>query len=598
EIETVWDGDECGHGIIGFVSYGEYYESRADLDDLIEDEFKFVYGGVYVDRDVRLPPYEIIAQGKEAIANYYKALKSAEKPLNESKLILIGDGGSGKTSLMKRLLGLNFNPQESQTHCININTLTLQHNGNEIKLHCWDFGGQQIMHATHQFFLSKRSLYLLVLDSRRETQVDYWLKHIQTFGKNAPVIIVINKIDENPHFDLPQQRQLKKRYPNLKHISRISCATQQGMSELQRLIQNTLPDIELLNTVFPAKWFKVKTAITEQAEKTNFTSYEHYVDICQANGITKESEQNTLINFLHDLGLVNHFQDRWLRETNVINPQWLTEAVYTIINAPQLAGTGKLHREHLTSLLDNATYPVRKHDYIIELMKKFELCYALNDNEYLLPDLFPTQEPDFEFDDEHALHFILEYEFLPKSIFTRFIVRMHRDILDNTYWRNGVLLRECACDTIALVEIDSNRLVLQITGSQKREYLAILLFILKDIHRSFSHLNVTEKIGLPDEPQLTVNHDYLLKLAQNGHREYLPPEKPEKSYKIMDLLGLVAPPSETETMQMLQKILSILEAQDIEQDLFDHIDEVVKVNPGMFGLSLDVNALVKKLLRK
>ncbi len=66
----------------------------------------------------------------------------------------------------------------------------------------------------------------------------------------------------------------------------------------------------------------------------------------------------------------------------------------------------------------------------------------------------------------------------------------------------------------------------------------------------------------------------------------------------MDLLGLVAPPSETETMQMLQKILSILEAQDIEQDLFDHIDEVVKVNPGMFGLSLDVNALVKKLLRK
>ncbi len=84
------------------------------------------------------------------------------------------------------------------------------------------------MHATHQFFLSKRSLYLLVLDSRRETQVDYWLKHIQTFGKNAPVIIVINKIDENPHFYLPQQRQLKKRYPNFKQVCRLSCATQQG----------------------------------------------------------------------------------------------------------------------------------------------------------------------------------------------------------------------------------------------------------------------------------------------------------------------------------------------------------------------------------
>jgi internalin A len=170
--------------------------------------------------------------------------------------------------------------------------------------------------------------------------VDYWLKHIQTFGKNAPMIIVINKIDENPHFNLPQQRQLKQGYPNLKHICRISCAKEQGIKELNSAIQNTLPDIELFNTAFPEKWFKVKTAIAEQAKQTNFTSYEHYVDICQANGIKKESEQNTLINFLHDLGIINHFQDPWLRETNVINPQWITEAVYTLITTPIFNNNG------------------------------------------------------------------------------------------------------------------------------------------------------------------------------------------------------------------------------------------------------------------
>ncbi|MDM8567724.1 COR domain-containing protein, partial [Candidatus Halobeggiatoa sp. HSG11] len=509
------------------------------------------------------------------------------RPLNESKLILIGDGGAGKTSLVKRLLKQDFNPQESQTHGININTLTI----NDIKLHCWDFGGQQIMHATHQFFLSKRSLYLLVLDSRRETQVDYWLKHIQTFGHNAPVIIVINKIDENPHFDLPQ-RQLKQNYPNLKHICRISCATQQGIDQLNHTIQATLPDIELLNTMFPAKWFNVKTTITDQAKTTNFTSYEHYVDICQTNGITKESEQTTLINFLHDLGIINHFQDRWLRETNIINPQWLTEAVYTIINAPQLAGNGKLHRDQITTLLDNNIYPQRKHDYIIELMKKFELCYAINNNEYLLPDLFPSQEPNFTFNPE--LNFILEYDFLPKSVFTRFIVKMHHNILGNTYWRNGILLKDG--NTTALIETNSNQLTFQLAGQQKREYLAILLFIIKDINHNFHNLTITEKIGLPDN--LTVNHAYLQKLAQNGQTEYIPPENPEKSYNIADLLGLVAPPSTTETM--LQKILQILEAQGIEQekDLLDHIDEVVKVNPGMFGMSIDVNALVRKLRRK
>ena len=82
-------------------------------------------------------------------------------------------------------------------------------------------------------------------------------------------------------------------------------------------------------------------------------------------------------------------------------------------------------------------------------MKKFELCYAINDNEYLLPDLFPTQEPDFAFDDKNTLQFILEYDFLPKSIFTRFIVRMHRDILDKTSWRNGILLSDRASETTA-----------------------------------------------------------------------------------------------------------------------------------------------------
>jgi len=414
------------------------------------------------------------------------------------------------------------------------------------------------------------------------------------------VIIVINKIDEHPHFNLPKQRQLRQDYPNLKHINRISCSTKQGISELKRTIQNTLPHIELLNTTFPEKWFKVKTAIAEPAKKTNFTSYEHYVDICQANGISKESEQNTLINFLHDLGIINHFQDRFLRETNVINPQWITEGVYTIINAPKLADNGKLHRNDLKSLLNNETYPERKHDYLLELMKKFELCYALNDKEYLLPDLFPLSEPEFEFDAEHGLHFILKYDFLPKSIFTRFIIKMHREILNNSYWRNGILLREPTSNTTALVETDDKRIILQITGTKKREYLAILLFILKDIHRRFSHLTVTEKIGLPDNPQLSVNHDYLLKLAKNGQREYFP-ENSDKSYKISELLGMVEKPqSETETMQMLHQIVSLLETQGIKQekDVLDHIDEVVKVNPQMFGISIDVNALVRKLFKK
>ncbi|MEK7989926.1 MAG: COR domain-containing protein, partial [Thiotrichaceae bacterium] len=465
-----------------------------------------------------------------------------------------------------------------------------------IKLHCWDFGGQQIMHATHQFFLSKRSLYVLVLDSRRETQPNYWLKHIQTFGNNAPVIIVINKIDENPHFSL-SKRKLIQQYPNIKHIARISCATQDGIDDLKTQIQNLLPDIELLHTLFPATWFKVKTAITEQATQTNFTSYEHFVNICENNEIKKESEQNTLINFLHDLGIVIHFQDRWLRETNVINPQWITEAIYNLINAKQLVG-GKLHREQLTQILDNDIYPTRKHDYIIELMKKFELCYALNENEFLLPDLFNNDPPDFEFDESHALHFIFDYDFLPNSIFTRFIVRMHNDIHDNIYWRNGCLLHNPHYNSTALIETDNNQISVHITGQQRREYLTVLQFILNDLNNHFNKLKITTKIGLPDNPHIMVDQNYLMQLANNGQTVYIAPEMPDKTYNINELLGMISTDNfdENQMMQMLQSITTILQDMGLKQEeLMAKGEDIFAIKPSMMGVSVNLLELWRRM---
>ena len=43
----------------------------------------------------------------------------------------------------------------------------------------WDFGGQKIQYMTHQFFLTTRSLYVLVTDDREQkTNFDYWFKII------------------------------------------------------------------------------------------------------------------------------------------------------------------------------------------------------------------------------------------------------------------------------------------------------------------------------------------------------------------------------------------------------------------------------------
>ena len=58
------------------------------------------------------------------------------------------------------------------------------------------------MHATHQFFLTRRSLYLLVIDAQageKESNIHYWLKIIQSYGGDSPVLVVVNKCDGPTH---------------------------------------------------------------------------------------------------------------------------------------------------------------------------------------------------------------------------------------------------------------------------------------------------------------------------------------------------------------------------------------------------------------
>ncbi|MCI5158738.1 MAG: GTP-binding protein, partial [Candidatus Electrothrix sp. AUS1_2] len=145
------------------------------------------------------PPIEIAEQGIKVTRQYLASLQQEERPLNQVKLLLIGEGAAGKTSLVKQLLNEDFDPDEDTTHGINIRNWKVEENGDTpMRVNIWDFGGQEIMRATHQFFLSRRSLYVLVLDGRRDERPEYWLRHIESFGGDSPVLVVLNKQDSNP----------------------------------------------------------------------------------------------------------------------------------------------------------------------------------------------------------------------------------------------------------------------------------------------------------------------------------------------------------------------------------------------------------------
>jgi len=105
--------------------------------------------------ELQSPPIEIIEKGRIAVEKYFNSIQSNAVNINEVKVSLIGSGGVGKTSIMKKLLGEPFDKCENQTHGINIKDWSINVGSKRIHVHIWDFGGQEIMFAMHQFFLSK-----------------------------------------------------------------------------------------------------------------------------------------------------------------------------------------------------------------------------------------------------------------------------------------------------------------------------------------------------------------------------------------------------------------------------------------------------------
>ena len=488
------------------------------------------------------PPIEIAARGTDVLASYFRERVTGALQLNEVKVLLVGNGSCGKTSLVKQLFGEKFDPSESQTHGINIRTLKFgSKRAGRTKANFWDFGGQEIMHATHQFFLSKRSVYVLVLDGRKEEDAEYWLQHILSFGGDSSVIVVLNKIDDHPAFDV-NRRFLMSKYPTIAGFVKTSCARGTGIGELRDALQKQVAAAPILQTTWPTSWFNVKRRL-ERLE-SNYISVSDYGKICEEEKVSDQASRDALVEFLNDLGVILHFKDLQLLDTHVLDPRWVTEGVYKIINSEVLADQrGLLKSTQLDDVFkpkgkDEFRYSPEKYSYIVELMLKFELCYKLDGNSILVPDLLDIQEPEFKLEAQNALRFVFEYQYLPKSVMPRFIVRMHRDIRANRSWRTGAELEDKDLGVRALIRSDekAKRIYVSVSGQQKRDYFAIIRKVISDINASFEKLDVTELVPLPDAPEVLIEYRELIGYELDRRGEIFV-GKLRRAYSVSELLN-------------------------------------------------------------
>ena len=495
------------------LSHNQLSQLPYDLGQL----FNLIQFDLHENPGLRTPPPEIVIQGKQETLSFLRDLQRSSVIRYEAKLLLVGQGGTGKSSLLRTLHGLELDQQLSTTHGIQIDSLTLQHPtlpAQSLTLNTWDFGGQDIYHATHQFFLTRRSLYLVVWNARTgaiDGKLDYWLETIRILAPDAPVILVATHIDEyQPDLNVQQYRDT---YPQIVSVLSISNKTRAGIEMLKSTLATHAAALPLTGQPWPTSWVEVEEALLASPE--HHISNQEYMALCTSKGVQAQMAQGTLGSYLHDLGKILYFRDDLILSSMVVlKPNWVTKAISLVLeDTATKAHNGILAHEELARIwaVDDEGHPYSPSLYplFLRLMERFDLSYqivsAISEDyptHSLIPQLLPYDEPliakqtsflDVSQSNQMHVEMIYHFDFVPSGIMSWFIVRTHR-YTQNIHWRDGALLTyEGHHARIELIPM-KRELRIVVWGVQPYTFFVILKETLDLILKRFKGLQVRREV--------------------------------------------------------------------------------------------------------
>ncbi len=494
------------------------------------------------------PPPEIIKQGTEAVLAYLREQLEDERPVWESKLILVGEGGVGKTQLLKSLQGGEFQTHSETTWGIDVTPLPIAHPEQPdvtMMLNCWDFGGQEIYHATHQFFLTTRSLFLLAWNARlgwQQGKLNYWLDTIQALAPNSPVMIVATHIDERSA-DLPLD-DLKEKYPQIIgewSVSNKDRKLGDGIDQLCEVICKTAADLPLMGQSWPGSYWRAAETIRSLDKEQKYITAGRLEEIMTDSGVSPESH-DVLAKQLHQLGDILFFDDDdELQDTVLLDPSWVSKMISNVLVHDKIVeGIGVFRRQHMEEVWPDLE-PIMR-DRFLRLMEKFDLSYRIPDdpeNKSLVVERLSQDPPDYhpqwkqigEQEDCREIRMQIDPQSTrPAGIPTWFIARSHRFTTD-THWRYGALFQDKTGRHLALAEAPpSERFVrLTVRGPNPNNFFAVLRDGLELTLDRFPGLKLKRTIPCPKpkrgEPDKPCPHHF--DLSHLEERSQLVPPKLE-----------------------------------------------------------------------
>jgi hypothetical protein len=282
--------------------------------------------------------------------------------------------------------------------------------------------------------------------------------------------------------------------------------------------------------------------------------HEEYIRLCRegegvAEAIEDPYEQHALLQLLHDLGVVvayglGHSAPAAAREITLLDPNWLTGAIYEILNSELLRDQGgEFERRQLAGLLDAGSYPEKWWEFILWMMQldAVGLCFPIRGagGRYLVPEALPKNQPFYE-NWPGSLRFCYEYTHLPPGLVPRLIVEAHTKLANPpTRWRMGAVFKVAECPVLVYGDPKNNRVEILVDGApgQRRSALNIILTDLDRVHEFNPESKPKALVRLPAEPEVTVSYTHLRRMEEvYGPVHRFLPDGASHEYEVRELL--------------------------------------------------------------
>ena len=438
---------------------------------------------LHLDTDHLLsPPPDLAQKGTRSILTYLRCQLRGSTPYRHIKLVIVGDKGSGKTTLFRQFVRGGTSPVSPPNMDVAAfdfpSRLKVRKDRPRITFHVIDFGGDEIYRCTHNCFLTYRTIYLCLwstTDGKASLQrLCPWLRSIQACVPGSPVLLVATHADRRPGLSGETILQWEEAvFGKVMTLKNKMAARRLGFPPImQSVIMDCLnrDDVDLLlNDLYlmacqmrhpktnvllmadplPHSYQELQSLVEVKVRSLclerkvspvlrheDLMDYVRLLTVANPYGLEQDEEEfNLACHFLHEAGAIVHFKSQisGVSDLYFLDPQWLFNALASVVRAIRQGNretavvSGDWSRFFHSLNLSKNMY-----NSFLAMMETANIIVSLDFSKktYMIPSLLPDTPPplypgyDLSSDLDDLVVQYMELDFLPPPLFPQLIARL------------------------------------------------------------------------------------------------------------------------------------------------------------------------------